>query len=361
MMRNKTCLVLFLWILTLHIGVRGAVNDIELRIERVLELGKNELMFASIASVCEDPDSNFYVLDRMEHRVYKFSPEGQLLQTFGQKGQGPGDFQNPRLLAFTPDKQLVVADEMHNLSFLSQDGNFIERIHLDGRLAVSLIGKNRFYAWIWQQGSKAQVMVDRQNNILKKFFQVPTSAFSVSAPDESGRRVMFNFSRDEFAPSLEFSHFGRHSAVGIGNKYDILILDEKGTTVCHIRRDILPDSFSKKEKRDFEMDIEDLGKDRGWPRRVIRDLITIIPDKKIFFDRVLLTDRHVFVFRIKKDITEKDAPVPVDVFSIKGEFLGIARMPDEPLHITQNHLYFVRSDEEDNLFLEKATYKIIVK
>jgi hypothetical protein len=170
---------------------------------------------------------------------------------------------------------------------------------------------------------------------------------------------MFNYSRAEFAPSLAFSHFGRYSTVGIGDNYDILILDETGKTTAHVRRDIQPDRFNKKEKAFFEEDIRGLGKERGWPRSVIRNLIKKIPDKKIFFDQVLLTTDHVFVFRMKKDITEENGPVPVDVFSTRGEFLGETHLPTKPLYISENHMYFVRSDAEDNLFLEKATYKII--
>jgi len=167
------------------------------------------------------------------------------MMTFGQKGQGPGDYQNPHLLAMTPTGQLVVADEMYNLTFLNEEGDFIERVHLDGRLAVGYIGEDRFYGWIWGQDHRNQVMVDSRNNVLKNFFQVPKSAFSVSAPDESGRLVMFNYSRSEFAPSLMFAHFNRYSAVGIGDEYDILILDDKGEATSHIRRDIQPGEFSK--------------------------------------------------------------------------------------------------------------------
>jgi hypothetical protein len=359
MMRKNSIVVLLLWVLVLNGRVSGAADKVQLQVDKILELGKTGLMFASIASVCEDPDSNLYVLDRMEHKVLKFSPEGDLIQTFGQKGQGPGDFQNPHLLTFTPKGQLVVADELYNLTFLSEQGHFIERIHLDGRLAVGFIGENRFYGWIWDEDHQSQVMVDRENNVLKKFFQVPVSAFSASVPDESGRLVMFNYSREEFAPSLQFAHYGRYSAVGIGDKYDILILDEKGETASHIRREIPADSFSKKEKDYFEEDIVDLGKERGWPRSVVRNLIKKIPDKKIFYSQVLLTDEHVFVFRISNDITEESGPFPVDIFSVRGEFLGSTLIPDLPLHISHNHVYFVRSDEEDNLFLEKATYKVI--
>ncbi len=358
-MRKKSLLALFLWMLILNFGISGYENRIELQIEKSHAIGKKDFMFASIASVCEDSDSNLYVLDRMEHKVFKFSQKGELIQTFGQKGQGPGDFQNPHLLAYTPNGQLVVADELYNLSFLTLNGDFLERIHLDGRLAVSFVGEDRFYGWSWEKDGRNQVMVDRENNVLKNFFLVPRSAFSVSAPDESGRLVMFNYTKEEFAPSLQFAHYGRYSAVGIGDKYDILILDEKGETVGRIRREIPPDSFSKKEKKYFEKDIEELRKERGWPRTVIRNLIKKIPDKKTFYSQVLLTDEYVFVFRIKDDITEESCPVPVDIFSLNGEFLGTSQMADMPLYVSHNNMYFVRSDEDDNLFLEKAAYKVI--
>ncbi len=350
---------MLLWIMALNLGMSGAEKKIELKINKVLEIGKKDLMFASIASVCEDTDSNLYVLDRVEHKVFKFSPEGNLIQSFGQKGQGPGDYQNPHLLAFTPEGQLVVADEMYNLSFMTDEGNFIERIHLDGRLAVGFIGKDRYYAWIWQEDSRCQVMVDKQNKILRTFGQVLKRTFSVSAPDESGRPVMFNYSREEFVPSLQFAHFGRYSAVGIGDKYDISILDEKGKTIIHLRRNVQPGSFRKEEKKYFEKDIKKLGKERGWPGSIVRNLVKKIPDKKIFYDRILLTEEYVFVFRTKKNITRESGPFPVDVFSIKGEFLGAAHVPDKPLYISDKHMFFIRSDKEDNLFLEKAAYKIV--
>jgi len=357
---RKNCIILFLFFAVLNIVRAEAANEIALKIGDRVEIGRKDLVFASIASVCEDSDSHFYVLDRMEHKVFKFAHDGELVQTFGQKGQGPGDYQNPHLLAYTLDGQIVVADELYDLSFLDGEGNFIERVHLDGRLEVGFIGKNRFYGWIWGKEDRSQVMVDGQNNILKTFFQVPKSAFSVSAPDESGRRVMFNFSRDAFAPGLEFAHFGRHTALGIGDRYDILILDDMGETVSHIKRDILPDSFSKEEKKYFEKDIREFSKDRGWPGSVVRDLIKKIPDKKIYFDKILLNAKFVFVFRIKEDISEENSPVPVDIFSVEGKFLGSVEMPGKPLHISEKHLYFVRSDEQDNLFLEKTTYRLVL-
>ncbi len=360
-MRKKSTITHFLFLFLLGISVVRAQNQIELNIQKVLQIGRDNLMFGSIVSIVEDEESNFYVLDRMEHKVYKFSPEGRLIISFGQKGQGPGDFQNPHLLTYSLNKQIIVADDLYNLSFLNQDGSFIKRIHLDGRLGVGYIGEDRFYAWDWEEQGRSQVMVDSRNNIIETFFLVPREAFSATAPDSSGRLVMFNYARNEFAPALLFAHSGRYSAVAIGDTYDIHVLDESGKTIIKINRDIKPDDFSKKEKKYFERDIEEYGEERNWPRSVIRDLLDKIPDKRIYFDRVLLTEKLVFVFRIRKDISEDDGLIPVDLFTIGGKFLGESIIEEKPIHISDRHMYFVGSDEEGNVFLDKAIYQIARK
>jgi hypothetical protein len=357
-MKIKAFIAAFIFFLFLLPDNGQAENRIGLNIRKVLEIGREELMFASIASVVEDENACFYVLDRMEHRVHKFAEDGTSILSFGQKGQGPGDFQNPHLLAYSLKKQIIVADELYNLSFLSPDGAFIKRIHLDGRLGVGYIGEDRFYAWDWEKQGRRQVVVDGRNEIIETFFRVPQEAFSASAPDSSGRLVMFNYSRPEFTPALLFAHCGRYSALGIGDVYDIHVLDENGEILVRIERDIKTGDFSKKEKKYFESDIEEYGNKRGWPKNVIRDLLKKIPDKRLYFDRVLMTEKYVFVFRIANDVSGEKGPVPVDVFRIDGEFMGESAIDEKPLYVSDKNMYFVRSDEGGNVYLEKAAFRI---
>lgn len=350
-------LAFLLWNLVLFSGQ----EKIELKIEKLFELGKEDLLFGSIASICEDENNNFYVLDRIEHKVLKFSPEGKSIQTFGQKGQGPGDFQNPHSIIYSLDGHIVVADELYNVSFLDQEGTFIERIHLDGRLGVNYIGKNRYYAWIWQPEDQKQVMVDSQNNVIQSFFRVSRDSFSVAAPDESGRLVMFNFARYGFSPSLLFAHFGRYSAIAVGDRYDILVLDEEGRMVRRIQRESQPEKISRREKTYLVNHIEKHANQTGWPNSVNRAIIKKIPREKLYFDRILLTKKHVFVFRIKKDISKEEGPIPVDIFSIRGDFLGSAQIESKPIFLSDEYVYFDRSDPDGNVYLERSTYRIITK
>lgn len=333
-------------------------KELDLKLNKVLEIGRKDLMFASITSVCEDDGSNFYVLDKKEHKVFKFSKDGKLILYFGRKGQGPGDFQQPNQITYSLKGQIVVADDLFNVSFLNADGTFINRIHLDGRLGLGYIGEELFYSWIWRPEDKRQVVVDSENNVVNTFFKISRGSFSVSVPDSSGRLVMFNYAPDEYAPSLLFAHSGRYSAVGVSDRYEILILNEKGETVSTVQREILPGNISKKGKQYFVKDIYEIGKRRGWPKSVIRKIVKIIPGEKNYFDCVLLSKQHVFVFRIREDVSDEEAPVLVDVFTLEGKFQGTARVKIKPIFASEKFMYFVESDEEDNLFLVKMSYKI---
>ena len=319
---NRKCSALMVTLLfLLSIGIVSAEQKLEIKLSNQQEIGREDLLFGSIVSVCEDDESNFYVLDRIEHKVFKFSQQGKLTLSFGNKGQGPGDFQNPTRITFTPKSQLVVADELYLLSFLETDGKFILRLDLNGRLAPAYAGENRFFAWIWQPEGRQQIMVDKENKLIQTFYSAARGTFSVSAPDSSGRQVMFNYGPDVYAPALIFSQYGKYSAVALSSRYEIRILDQKGETTHTLRRNLEPGKISKKEKDYFSRDIAELAKKRGWPNNVVRQLIKIIPKEKNFFDGVLVSKQHIFVFRIREDITQETAPLPVDVFTLTGGFL----------------------------------------
>ncbi len=70
----------------------STTKPLSLNIQAVVELGRENLMFQNIESICEDLEENFYVLDSKAFKVYKFSPKGKLLLSFGSRGEGPGEF-----------------------------------------------------------------------------------------------------------------------------------------------------------------------------------------------------------------------------------------------------------------------------
>ena len=339
-------------------GITGAEKSLDIKWGTPLEVGRADLLFASISSICEDEKGNFYLLDRIEHKVFKFSGDGQLLLKFGGKGEGPGDFIRPSRITITPQGQVAVADDMYHISFFQPDGIFITRLQLSNRLDIGFIGQDRFYAWIWRPEDKQQVMLDRENNIIKTFNSLAKGLFSVSAPDSSGRAVMFNYAPDEYAPSLLYAHSGNFTAIAISNTYEIIILDNKGNISKKIIRNIKPEKIGKKEKKYYTRDIQKITKKRGWPKSVALKLTKNIPKEKTYFDKILLSPQHVFVVRIKSDITQKDTPYPVDIFSLQGSFIGTVRFMEKPLFISGDKMYFVKSDKEGNLYIVSKSFTL---
>lgn len=344
-------LLLFIFCISLP-----AQNKIEIILSNAIEIGKEDLLFGDVTAVCEDEQGNFFVVDQLEPRIYKFGPDGKRLLAFGHRGQGPGDFQRPSRITFTPKGELAIADEMYAVSFLTPDGQFIKRVHLNQALAPGYIGENCFYAWRWQQDKTQQVLLDIEGKIKKTLGTIPINQFSVSAPDQSGRQVMFSYSQDVYAPSFIFSNNGKYSAIAVSGTYAIQILDDRGETVCTLNRKITPDKLSRKEKNYFIHDIQELGKKRGWPPKVIKGLKDKIPDKKSFFDRVLITSMQIFVFRIRQDITAEDSFITVDIFTLDGQFKGAGQMRATPIFMSDKCMYFAQSDLEGNVYLVIKDY-----
>ncbi len=340
--------------------ISGQEKGIGITFSPGLEIGREEMLFASITSLCEDEAHNFYVLDRKECALFKFSPEGRFLAKFGQKGQGPGDFQSPGRVVFASQGELAVLENLAYVSFLRTDGAFIRRLDLNGRLGLGFVGPERYYAWVWRPGDQQQLMLDSGNNVLETFHTIARDLFSVDLPDETGRRVMFNYSHDAYVPRFLFAHGGRLSAVGISDRYEIELLDEQGKTVTTIRRDLKPRKFSRRERRYLERGLREFVKSKSWPDRVARELAKKIPAHKNAIQAVRISPRHVFVFRFPADISAQEAPSPVDIFGRTGEFLGTAEFPAIPLFLSDGSAYYVRTDEAGNLYLSRRGYHLVL-
>jgi hypothetical protein len=362
-LKGKRPAFLFLFALTFILGFSIWMNSqeksVEIKLANSLEIGRTDLLFGSIASVSEDDELNFYVLDRKEQRVFKFSPKGKLLLAFGQKGQGPGDFQSPGQIVFTTRGELAVLEDLYYVYYFKTDGTFIKRLDLNPWLGLGYIGPDHFYCWDWRPEGQQQMMVDAEKNILKTFYVVERNKFSTTLPDESGRAVMFNYSHDVYVPRFLFAHSGGLSAISISDRYEIALLNESGQTLCTVSRSLKPQKFSGKEKEHLKQELREFAKSKGWPERVSRELIKKIPAFKNQVSAVRISPDFVFVFRFAPDITDKNSLSAVDVFTRKAKFLGTAQLKEVPLFISKRAMYFARADESGNVFLVRTEYSLL--
>lgn len=89
--------------------------------------------------VIVDDEGRVYVLNFAEAVIRQYDDRGELIGTFGRKGQGPGEFQYPMQM-FLQEGQLAVVDIGNNaVSYFQLDGSFQRRVEMPKRgLALAL-------------------------------------------------------------------------------------------------------------------------------------------------------------------------------------------------------------------------------
>lgn len=99
-------------------------------------------------NVALSPSGDIYVSDGYGNaRIHKFSPQGELLLSWGSPGSGPGEFRVPHGIAVDRDGTVIVADrENSRLQFFSPDGKYLkEWTDIARPCQVILDSEGRFY------------------------------------------------------------------------------------------------------------------------------------------------------------------------------------------------------------------------
>ena len=76
------------------------------------------------------PDgTELFIVDRWNSRIQVTDLDGRFKRTFGREGSGPGEFNDPKQLAFDLDGNLWVADsDNHRLQCFTRDGTYLKKL-----------------------------------------------------------------------------------------------------------------------------------------------------------------------------------------------------------------------------------------
>ena len=96
--------------------------------------GREPGQFIYPVGICCDGDANIYVSEYGENdRIQKFAPDGAFLCQWGRFGSEPGQFQRPSGIEVSPDNQLFVADAVnHRVQVFDLNGKLIRIIGREG-------------------------------------------------------------------------------------------------------------------------------------------------------------------------------------------------------------------------------------
>ncbi|MHC5110229.1 MAG: 6-bladed beta-propeller [Planctomycetota bacterium] len=113
------------------------------------------------AGMVIDEEQTLWVADACNHRLVRFSLDGQVLKTFGEFGSEPGRMKYPYDVNLAPDEQLLVCEYGGNrLQWFDKDGRSVRTWGEAGR------GPGQLFApWGAVYGPKGNIfVVDSRNN-----------------------------------------------------------------------------------------------------------------------------------------------------------------------------------------------------
>ena len=97
--------------------------------ERIASITHGGPPFNLPANVAIAEDGEIYVTDGYGNaRVHRFSAHGQLIQSWGEPGTGPGQFHLPHGICITPDERVMVScREADRIQFFTRDGQYLDQ------------------------------------------------------------------------------------------------------------------------------------------------------------------------------------------------------------------------------------------
>jgi DNA-binding beta-propeller fold protein YncE len=113
--------------LLLTLGTSGKPSDTGVQGIDYRTIKRGGPPFNRPTNVALAPDGTLLITDGYGNaRVHRFSPDGKLLASFGEPGDGPGQFNLPHGIAVARDGQIYVADrENSRVQIFSPEGKFL--------------------------------------------------------------------------------------------------------------------------------------------------------------------------------------------------------------------------------------------
>lgn len=298
-----------------------------------------------------------YICDLQDLKIKVFDQNGIMIRTIGQKGQGPGEFQNIGEIALLPDDRLLVLDwEANRISFFDSEGKF-----LNG---------HKFTNWSYDIYLTTNSSYVRDERIFGE-----KTKLIVKACDLSGKEI---YTYGEFEPyhSQEIKDAGQWFSVSIPfDIRSILAGDKKNGRLYHCMNDkFLIEVYDAKGKLFRKIDrpyrllptgSEDKKKYlAGFTRSSETSLALIekhvqMPPVKTVTDNMVVDDSGNLWVETNEEIQEQGKTLKVfDIFNEDGVYEARVWLEKSPGLFKNGKMYARETDGETGYWVYKR-YRIV--
>lgn len=138
----------------------------------------DDLPIGVINAFALQTDGSFYISDGQDNRILHIDPEGSVINSFGQKGEGPGEFDSLFDIDTDNDNNVYALDYMRRrISIFDTNGDFIRTIPVEEMgLRLTVDGNNRIYIatfGVLQQSDYLVTKYDSEGSRIQELVETP--------------------------------------------------------------------------------------------------------------------------------------------------------------------------------------------
>jgi hypothetical protein len=335
--------------------------------------GDPNYIFGEFISFAVDDEGCVYVLDWRAKTVRKFGTSGKLLLSFGDPGQGPGEFSFPTEIRYLPDGHIVVFEaENQKYSCFTKEGEFAgsERFQklmyppyfglTNGKIVAMNVLRNPdqtvFVMGIFDEQAELMTPLHR----MERKPDPPWPGRNES--DALARRFALTFSRVAFRRESVLALNDREDLFfAYTDNYEIKIYNADGELKKIVRTELPFLPVGNTDRRAFldyrlPRDISTWSAMEKALQNRIKSLIEFPDEKPAFLSLIPMDEDYLMV--VRDGYYGRNALI--DIFDSSGRFI-IEKMLPFPIKkgtCKGNKIYTIHEDEDGNQFVRCYTYKL---
>ncbi len=298
---------------------------------------KNQF-YNTFTDIIAAADGSIFAASSRQHTIFKFDSKGSLIKSFGQRGQGPGDFYFPDNLSILDGKYLVVGEypSTHRISLFDLDCNFVKLLKTKNNVFSTTAlrdGKVAYIGYSYRnQDSRRPAQI--QTVYIKDIdTQEETEVHSFRTTNQTillKRGGAINFGEDMGGDTYLIRTKEGNLAVGISTEPFLTVYSPDGSKLSEFPLKGKPIPVTKSIiQRYKDVQLNALRQDPEHQEDVYKEQLKEL--EKISFDslfsdylplyREILTDEEGNFLVFRSGDCFIDCPILIEVYSSEGEFV----------------------------------------
>ncbi len=274
--------------------------------------------------------------------IFKFNEDGQFVSAFGDRGEGPGEFQSLLHMEISDLDEIIVTDRGKVVAF-SNAGEFIKEFRIDREYQKIIpLNKDKYLA----------IAVKLQEDFSQSFQAILCSSEleELKILDSTTIGSFMKMDKVNIIPTLLYWETSKDSIfTGNTNEYEIRVFDFIGKMVRRIRKRHEDVILTEADKEGYRQRIQ------SYPPE-IKDSFFIPETYPPFRNIVALSDNRLFVQTYEEP---KKGTFVYDIYNPEGIYINRVEFEGVPVKFHGESVYCL--NEKSSGYIELAIYKIIWK